>query len=289
VILEKRDRPLFFALPAIPLSLALAVGIPLPKSPPQQRAAIERADEPANNQAETRAESPDERLADYTFFLTVFTGILAVVSGIQIFFLVRADKASAKAANSTAEQLKLTLRQLRPWLAVSIRVGGDITFFDRTAGDAATKFLHAYFDVYLKNVGSSPATGVRLAYEFWDQFHQSRKPENTTEAFADAALGKADESPEGFALVPDEEIFIGKVGTKFALPKGKYVTDRALPCFLVSVVYRSDAIEGGKGQTVKVVTVLENDEATGKAITVGTPVTESNVRLRQYGVYGRAS
>lgn len=51
-------------------------------------------------------QSPDDRIAAYTLWLAIFTGALVVVSSLQIFFLLRADKTariSADAARLAAE------------------------------------------------------------------------------------------------------------------------------------------------------------------------------------------
>jgi hypothetical protein len=49
---------------------------------------------------------PDERIADYTFWLMAFTGILGVVSIVQFYFLVRSDQTTRKIANASILQAK---------------------------------------------------------------------------------------------------------------------------------------------------------------------------------------
>jgi hypothetical protein len=62
---------------------------------------------------------PEERIADYTLWLERFTGLLALVSTVQIFFLIRADRTariSADAAKAAADAALLALD--RPWLHI---------------------------------------------------------------------------------------------------------------------------------------------------------------------------
>lgn len=57
--------------------------------------------------------SSEERIADYTLWLERFTGLLALVSAVQIFFLIRADRTariSADAAKTAAEAIPLLER-----------------------------------------------------------------------------------------------------------------------------------------------------------------------------------
>jgi len=74
--------------------------------PPQQSAAVERADQSTKSDSSkiTIPKSPDERIADYTWWLGAFTFALVVVSSVQILFLIRTDKT----ARITAEAAKLS-------------------------------------------------------------------------------------------------------------------------------------------------------------------------------------
>lgn len=74
-------------------------------SPHQQRATIERADRRAVEQR--LSESADDRVADYTEILAWFTGVLAVVSVFQAYFIIRADRTSAR-TTSNAELAMIT-------------------------------------------------------------------------------------------------------------------------------------------------------------------------------------
>jgi len=56
----------------------------------------------------SQTQSTDDRLARYTLWLAIFTGALVVVSGIQGYFLLRADKTARLAANAATDQAALT-------------------------------------------------------------------------------------------------------------------------------------------------------------------------------------
>jgi hypothetical protein len=83
--------------PALPLALLIALaawGTTLPKPGPNPKPVSA-----ANHNAEKKATSPDQELATYTFWLTAFTGVLAVVGGTQG-WLIR-------------EQIKLAARDMK--------------------------------------------------------------------------------------------------------------------------------------------------------------------------------
>lgn len=82
-------------------------GFMLPPSP--QSAAVQSAAKPP-----TKVETPetaDDRVADYTEALAWFTGLLALVSATQIFFLIRADSRAAEAAKFMGQQADWMGRQ----------------------------------------------------------------------------------------------------------------------------------------------------------------------------------
>lgn len=66
--------------------------------PPLQQ---ERYNSPTNNTDKKAANiSTEERLADYTLLLAIFTGLLVGVSVFQGYFLIRADKTARQTANA---------------------------------------------------------------------------------------------------------------------------------------------------------------------------------------------
>jgi ABC-type Fe3+ transport system permease subunit len=54
-----------------------------------------------SSQSESISESSNDKITNYTWWLAVLTGALAVVSAIQIGFLIRADNTSRIIANAT--------------------------------------------------------------------------------------------------------------------------------------------------------------------------------------------
>ena len=60
---------------------------------------------------ETIQDVSAQTVAKYTEVLAWFTGLLALVSGLQIFFLIRSDKRAADASRQAAEQFGILVRQ----------------------------------------------------------------------------------------------------------------------------------------------------------------------------------
>jgi hypothetical protein len=69
--------------------------------PPSQAEAVERADQPAKGVG--KPVSADERIADYTLVFAWFTGVLAVVSAFQLYFLNRTDRTARISANAARD------------------------------------------------------------------------------------------------------------------------------------------------------------------------------------------
>jgi hypothetical protein len=76
---------------------------------PEEPTAIDNPNKGSGQEVEPR--SPDDRLADYTLWLTGFTGLLAAVSAFQIFFLFRADKTAAANAEIANRQMLISGQQ----------------------------------------------------------------------------------------------------------------------------------------------------------------------------------
>jgi hypothetical protein len=106
----KSSRRLTVAVTVVLVILgASAVGYAVHRFEPQQW----QANQEARNQ--TREEAAEilasERVAYYTWILAIFSGALAALSGVQIFFLIRADNRAAEAADIANKQMLLTGRQ----------------------------------------------------------------------------------------------------------------------------------------------------------------------------------
>ena len=118
--------------------------------------------EHAGNKAENRSPpiSAEDRIADYTEYLAAFTFLLAVVSSVQIWFLIRADKTArftADAAKLSANVAERALEQTSaPYLDVTVTLKAVIHRF--IGGGISAEFMTTDFAEYVvHNYGSSPA------------------------------------------------------------------------------------------------------------------------------------
>jgi hypothetical protein len=97
--------------------------------------------------AKVKPPSPDDRIADYTLWLERFTGALAFVSSIQIFFLVRADRTASR---TVAKMDDTARKQLRAYVNVS----SALVRYDRRKPDGCS------IEVRVQNYGQTPALDV---------------------------------------------------------------------------------------------------------------------------------
>jgi hypothetical protein len=143
---------------------ALIISFPLSKDVREQRQASEK--HASKNEKgywhELWRKTTDDPIAFFTFWLVVLTAVLSVAAVVQFFFLLRADKTariSAEAAKKSANVARDTLIvNNRPWMAVSISIGSDLTYDQQ--GDARVVIVFM-----LKNVGNSPAANVTVHAE----------------------------------------------------------------------------------------------------------------------------
>jgi hypothetical protein len=108
-----------FRTPLVALAILLLaiVAIAGVEAPPEQQSAVYA---PHNGSKQETRETPDDRLANYTWWLTVFTGLLAAVSTFQIAFLTRADKTARLAAESAQRSADAAFVSERAWIVMSI-------------------------------------------------------------------------------------------------------------------------------------------------------------------------
>jgi hypothetical protein len=102
------ERPWFrWALAATFLVVVFLLPSALPQ-PPQEQAYYQ-----THNAAQdvVAPVSADERLADYTEALAIFTALLAIVSALQVWLLVRADNASKRVLDLSEKQFLMEGRQ----------------------------------------------------------------------------------------------------------------------------------------------------------------------------------
>jgi hypothetical protein len=93
-------------------------------SPNQQT--VDRSDRGTKNSSPkiTTPKSADDRIADYTWWVAAFTFALSVVSGFQIFFLIRTDKTARLAADAARKSAEHIPRAERAYIF------GGIKFWD---------------------------------------------------------------------------------------------------------------------------------------------------------------
>jgi hypothetical protein len=104
-------------------------------------------------------ETADDRIAQYTLLLAIFTGALVVVSAVQINFLIRSDKTariSADAARKTVSTMEATAaHQLRAYVYVA-----DASILEANSG------YRPNIRITFQNYGQTPAYQVRNTSRF---------------------------------------------------------------------------------------------------------------------------
>lgn len=122
-------------------------------------------EEGGQKQSSTKAADPrraDERLADYTLWLTILTGALVGVSATQIHFLIRADKTARITAEAAKESSDALPRIERAYLFV------DRAETQRLKPSVSGLFHGKPRTIVFKNYGRTPAIlheiGARYAY-----------------------------------------------------------------------------------------------------------------------------
>jgi hypothetical protein len=142
----------------------------------------------------------------YTAVLSLFSGILVIVSFIQIRYLIRSDKNSRDAALAAKLSADVAEKALvaanRPWVKVDIQVGGPI-IFNENGANFTLKYI-------LTNIGHSPATNVWVSPRVIIPINDLNAVENFNPRTAlhgvIAELKKRSPSPLGFALFPAQII-----------------------------------------------------------------------------------
>jgi len=116
-------------------------------------------------QNETTPVSADDRIANYNYWLTVITGVLAVVAVIQIGFLIRSDRNAKISADAARDAGKAAIESnrinrdamiadQRPWVAVTVAMAGPMTWNENG--------VNFPFLVICENTGRTPALNVSI-------------------------------------------------------------------------------------------------------------------------------
>ena len=110
-----------------------------------------------NSHSQEERKKPDERVADYTWWLNVFTAILGGVAAMQVYFLKRTDEtarvtaeAALQSANSAKEALILGQRA---WVTVEAELGENGCQIDALGVTIAVKLK-------FNNVGNAIALKI---------------------------------------------------------------------------------------------------------------------------------
>jgi hypothetical protein len=143
------------------------------------QSAIEKAGNQAHKHASVIAlpKSPDERIADYTWWVAAFTFSLTLVSAFQIFFLIRADKTARETADAAKRNADALISSERAHLYVVIESSnlqdsiGPVAYLDfsKTFGQklADDAFVSTRPAVHfsLKNLGKTAAIVTEVGYQ----------------------------------------------------------------------------------------------------------------------------
>lgn len=105
---------------------------------------------PARPHETGQTETPDDRIAKYTLWLAILTGGLVVVSGIQGYFLLRADKTARITAEAAQAQTHNFTKLERPYIYVYGAKGLECDFDQPDPYD--------FLKYSVANYGKTPAT-----------------------------------------------------------------------------------------------------------------------------------
>jgi hypothetical protein len=168
-MLGERTHKIAVAIAFVPLTAWLLIGSwQLSQS---SHPSIEYRDAAAeqdgtNRQPKQEREKTDEAIARYTWWLMIFTGILAFatiglgVATVRLYLAgekqIAVSRIAAEAAKKSADT---SLASLRPWVSCDAKIISDLTY--RANGDPCVTIQFTS-----TNHGQLPAMGVRLQYWF---------------------------------------------------------------------------------------------------------------------------
>jgi len=234
----------------------------------------QQATESSSHQAEKSAahitgpNSPDERIANYTWWLSAFTLALVVVSGFQIFFLTRADKTariSADAAKDSAEVAKAALVSTQRAFVFLKKFNAGFIFDNGTVH-------HIVFHPEWENGGATPARNLKT----WTGFVFTEN----TQTIDDIEITDANRVPVSATVMGPK---IVAPGSKIQVSIGDAMTvwrkERRL--FLWALVEYQDIFESSKARH----TQISAEVVFGENPSGVTPTNFSNNTL-EYRVIG---
>jgi hypothetical protein len=199
-----RTNPLLLAICFV-LAIALVVSVVAPFQPPQHEQQQNYAEQQSKEKAAEHKPSKslwerthEDAVAFYTFILSCFTGLLVAVSGIQGYFLLRADKTARTAADAAKRTAQAAVDANRPWLNIK-----RIQFVKPLAINE--RGVHSNVEVQIENVGRSPAIDVAAWTELFPIVSGAKLEEWQIRIGAEAAKCHVGKWP-GNAIFPNQTV-----------------------------------------------------------------------------------
>lgn len=122
----------------------------------------------------------DDPVAFYTFILSIFTGLLAVVSTFQIIFLIKADKTARIAADAASLNAKAAIAIQSPVFQATISdLGYEVA--DSGSGDRKNRCWLGF--ISFTNLGASNAFPIEIR---WGWTIGSKLPDRPAYTFAES-------------------------------------------------------------------------------------------------------
>jgi hypothetical protein len=141
--------------------------------------------------------SPDERIANYTWWLSAFTLALVVVSGVQIFFLTRADNTARIAAIAADRSARAAINIELPILAARVSQFGFGNARENIGGNDEVYDYCVAANLNIANGGRTKAfpLQVECGWIFGDQLPSIPSYSFTKQLTLNAILDPEDEEP----------------------------------------------------------------------------------------------
>jgi hypothetical protein len=109
--------------------------------------------------AQSSQKSADDRIVNYTLWLMIFTGVLAVVSAVQIGFLIRADKTARISAEAAKKSVDISEASMIAGARAFVSTAELVPTWehDKTTGRYSWRFRPTW-----KNSGNTPTKNLKL-------------------------------------------------------------------------------------------------------------------------------
>jgi hypothetical protein len=172
------------------------VEVPHDTNPSQKSESIERTHEQGLGLVGI---GPEGWTAIFTAVLALFTGVLTVVSFVQIKYLTRADRTAARTAKAARDAAQIANRTLiasqRAWLRVNVSATNQPITLDQNGASTVVSFM-------IINVGNTPA--INITCNAWLLALYERGPSPIQEQLRLCAEIRSKPFYTGFTLFPGE-------------------------------------------------------------------------------------